>query len=79
MLNCPAGFTEHVTGCHKLSVNHYTVTQPQLMDKCSTDYGRRVHLLALETEEEKNHIKQMIIDSGSYCVGIDKVSFNLSL
>ena len=34
------------------------------MDKCSTDYGRRVHLVALETEEEKNHIGDIIIDSG---------------
>ena len=79
VLSCLAGFTEHVTGCHKLSVNHYTVTQPQLMDKCSTDYGHTVHLIALETEEEKNHVKQMITNSGIYCVGIDKSSFTLSV
>ena len=38
------------------------------MDKCSTDYGRRVHLLALETEEEMNHIKDIINDSGKSIV-----------
>ena len=65
MISCPDGFMEHVTGCHKLSMTHYTVTQAQLMDKCSTDYGRRVHLSAIETEEEKNHIKDIISDSGN--------------
>ena len=64
----PAGFTEHVTGYHKFSLTDYTVTQAQLMDKCSTDYGHRVHLLALETEEEMNHIKDIINDSGKSIV-----------
>ena len=62
--SCPRDFLYHVTGCHVMHNTTIKFSQQQLMEKCVTDYGANSHLVAVETEEERLYLKDMIENSG---------------
>ena len=63
-MSCPRDFLDHVTGCHVLHQTTFDFTQQELMEKCVTDYGNKSHLVAIETEEERLYLKDLIENSG---------------
>ena len=63
---CLNGFTAHTSGCHKLFPAANARTPQELMETCASDYGVRTHLVAVETQQEKEHMEEMVAQSGNH-------------
>ena len=59
-----AGFTQIGSSCYGLFNITSETTQQALMEKCSTDYGLKTHLLAIESEEESMALHEFMQESG---------------